>query len=73
VRLLVADGWLETAEDRVRLVTDYRFTRAGKIFAQALTLADRPRERTRQCNMRSCKNALSAFIERRDVEDLFDA
>jgi len=73
VRLLVGDGWLETAEDRVRLVTAYRFTRIGKIFAQALTLADRPRERTRQRNMRSCKNALSAFIERRDVEDLLDA
>ena len=47
IRQLVADGWLETAEDRVRLVTAYRFTRTGKIFAQALTLADRPRERTR--------------------------
>ena len=73
IRQLLADGWLETAEDRVRLVTAYRFTRAGKIFAQALTLADRPRERTRQRNMRSCKNALTAFIERRDVEDLLDA
>lgn len=73
VRLLVADGWIETAEDRVRLVTAYRFTRAGKIFAQALTLADRPRERTRQRNMRSCKNALAAFADRRDVEDLLDA
>ena len=73
IRQLVADGWLETAEDRVRLITAYRFTRSGKIFAQALTLADRPRERTRQRNMRSCKNALAAFIERRDVEDLLDA
>jgi hypothetical protein len=73
IRQLVADGWLETAEDRVRLVTAYRFTRTGKIFAQALTLADRPRERTRQRNMRSCKNALAAFIDRRDVEDLLDA
>ena len=73
IRQLAADGWLETAEDRVRLVTAYRFTRTGKIFAQALTLADRPRERTRQRNMRSCKNALGAFIERRDVEDLLDA
>jgi hypothetical protein len=73
IRQLVADGWLETAEDRVRLVTAYRFTRAGKIFAQALTLAERPRERTRQRNMRSCKNALAAFIDRHDVEDLLDA
>lgn len=73
IRQLVADGWLETAEDRVRLVTAYRFTRAGKIFAQALTAADRPRERTRQRNMRSCKNALTAFIDRHDVEDLLDA
>ena len=73
IRQMVADGWLETAEDRVRLITAYRFTRTGKIFAQALTLADRPRERTRQRNMRSCKNALAAFIERRDVEDLLDA
>lgn len=73
IRQLVTDGWLETAEDRVRLVTAYRFTRTGKIFAQALTLADRPRERTRQRNMRSCKNALAAFIDRRDVEDLLDA
>lgn len=73
IRQLVADGWLETAEDRVRLVTAYRFTRVGKIFAHALTLAERPRERTRQRNVRSCKNALAAFIERRDVEDLLDA
>lgn len=73
IRQLVADGWLETAEDRIRLVTAYRFTRTGKIFAQALTAADRPRERTRQRNMRSCKNALAAFIDRRDVEDLLDA
>lgn len=73
IRQLVADGWLETAEDRARLVTAYRFTRTGKIFAQALTVADRPRERTRQRNMRSCKNALAAFIERHDVEDLLDA
>lgn len=73
LRQLLTDGWLETAEDRVRLVTAYRFTRSGKIFAQALTLADRPRERTRQRNMRSCKNALTAFIDRHDVEDLLDA
>ncbi len=73
IRLLVSDGWIETAEDRVRLVTAYRFTRPGKIFAQALALAERPRERTRQRNMRSCKNALGAFFERRDVEDLLDA
>ncbi|MDR3352706.1 MAG: DUF5716 family protein [Zoogloeaceae bacterium] len=73
IRQLLADGWLETAEDRVRLVTAYRFTRVGKIFAQALAQAERPRERTRQRNMRSCKNALAAFIERRDVEDLLDA
>jgi hypothetical protein len=73
IRQLVTDGWLETAEDRVRLVTAYRFTRAGKIFAHALTLSERPRERTRQRNMRSCKNALAAFIERSDVEDLLDA
>ncbi|MDR2112197.1 MAG: DUF5716 family protein [Candidatus Accumulibacter sp.] len=73
IRQLLADGWLETAEDRVRLVTAYRFTRAGKIFAQALAQAERPRERTRQRNMRSCKNALAAFIDRRDVEDLLDA
>lgn len=73
LRQLLTDGWLETAEDRVRLVTAYRFTRSGKIFAQALTLVDRPRERTRQRNMRSCKNALTAFIDRHDVEDLLDA
>jgi len=73
IRQLVNDGWLETAEDHVRLVVAYRFTRIGKIFAQALALADRPRERTRQRNMRSCKNALAAFIDRRDVEDLLDA
>lgn len=73
IRQLVADGWLETAEDRARLLTAYRFTRPGKIFAQALVAVDRPREKTRQRNMRSCKNALAAFIERRDVEDLLDA
>ncbi len=73
VRALLKDGWLETFGDRAGLVTAYRFTRAGKLFSEALWALDRPRARTRQRNMRSCRNALSMALANTDAYDLVDA
>lgn len=73
IRLLVKDGWLETFGDRAGLVTAYRFTRAGKLFAEAIWSLDRPRARARQRNMRSCRNALEAALKNTDPYDLIDA
>lgn len=47
MRLLLADGWLEQFADRNGLVTAFRFSRAGKLFAEALWSLDRP-SRSRQ-------------------------
>ena len=52
-RSLLKDGWLEMFGDRAGLVTAYRFSRAGKLFAEALYVIDRPRTRSRQRNVRS--------------------
>lgn len=73
IRMLVEDGWLETFADRAGLVIAFRFTRAGKLFAEALWAVDRPQSRARQRNMRSCRNALSATLENVDAYDLIDA
>jgi hypothetical protein len=73
IRGLLKDGWLETFGDRVGLVTAYRFSRAGKLFAEALWVLDRPRVRARQRNMRSCRNALEAALKNVDAYDLIDA
>ncbi|MES2355087.1 MAG: Wadjet anti-phage system protein JetA family protein [Pseudomonadota bacterium] len=73
IRSLLRDGWLETFGDRAGLVTAYRFTRAGKLFAEALWVLDRPRARTRQRNMRSCRNSLDAALRNVDAYDLIDA
>jgi hypothetical protein len=73
MRLLLADGWLEQFADRNGLVTAFRFSRAGKLFAEALWSLDRP-SRSRQRNMRGCRNALEAALsERGDAHDLVDA
>jgi hypothetical protein len=73
MRLLQADGWLEQFADRNGLVTAFRLSRAGKLFAEALWSLDRP-SRSRQRNMRGCRNALGAALsERGDAHDLVDA
>jgi Family of unknown function (DUF5716) len=73
LRKLLADGWLEQFADRAGLVTAFRFSRPGKLFAQALWSLDRP-SRSRQRNMRGCRNALEAALsERGDAHDLVDA
>lgn len=73
LRLLLADGWLEQFADRAGLVTAFRFSRPGKLFAQALWALDRP-SRSRQRNMRGCRNALDAALsDRGDAHDLVDA
>jgi hypothetical protein len=72
-RSLLRDGWLEMFGDRAGLVTAYRFSRAGKLFAEALWVMDRPRTRSRQRNVRSCRNALEASLRNSDAYDLVDA
>jgi len=72
-RSLLRDGWLEMFGDRAGLVTAYRFSRAGKLFAEALWVMDRPRSRSRQRNVRSCRNSLEATLRNSDAYDLVDA
>ena len=72
-RSLLRDGWLEMFGDRAGLITAYRFSRAGKLFAEALWVFDRPRTRSRQRNVRSCRNALAATLRNTDAYDLVDA
>lgn len=73
LRTLLRDGWLETFGDRAGLVTAYRFSRAGKLFAEAFWAIDRRSARTRQRNVRSCRNALNAALRNVDAYDLIDA
>lgn len=73
IRSLTRDGWLETFGDRAGLITAYRFTRAGKLFAEALWSHDRPHVRARQRNMRSCRNSVAAALKNIDAYDLVDA
>ena len=42
IRVLLADGWLEVFADRHGLVNAYRFSRPGKLFAEAIWSLDRP-------------------------------
>ncbi|MDP2092455.1 MAG: DUF5716 family protein [Hydrogenophaga sp.] len=73
IRVLVQDGWLEQYPDRQGLVTAFRLSRPGKLFAEAFWSLHRP-SRSRQRNMRSCRNALDAALsERGDAHDLVDA
>lgn len=73
IRALLADGWLEQFADRTGLVTAFRLSRPGKLFSEALWSLDRP-SRSRQRNMRGCRNALEAALsDRGDAHDLVDA
>lgn len=73
IRSFLKDGWLETFGDHVGLVTAYRFTRPGKLFAEALWSLSRLRTRSRQRNVRGCRNALEAARKNVDAYDLIDA
>jgi hypothetical protein len=73
MRALLRDGWLESFGERSGLVTAFRLTRAGKLFAEAFWAMDRPSARTRQRNVRSCRNALDAALKNLDAHDLVDA
>lgn len=73
IKVLVNDGWLEDYPDRQGLVRAFRFSRPGKLFAEAFWALHRP-SRSRQRNMRGCRNALDAALgERGDAHDLVDA
>lgn len=73
IRVLLADGWLEVFADRHGLVNAYRFSRPGKVLAEAIWSLDRP-SRSRQRNMRGCRNALDAALEDKgDAHDIVDA
>jgi hypothetical protein len=72
IRVLVQDGWLEQYPDRQGLVTAFRLSRPGKLFAEAFWALYRP-SRSRQRNMRGCRNALDAALgDRGDAHDLVD-
>jgi hypothetical protein len=73
IRSLLRHGWLETFPDRTGLVTAYRLTRGGKLFAEALWAHERPHVRARQRNMRSCRNSVEAALRNFDAYDLADA
>ena len=73
IRALLRDGWLEQFPDRHGLVTAFRLSRPGKVFAEAFWSLSRP-SRSRQRNMRGCRNALEAALaERGDAHDIVDA
>lgn len=73
IRHLLGDGWLEQYPDRQGLVTAFRLTRPGKLFSEALWSINRP-SRSRQRNMRGCRNALDAVLaDQGDAHDLVDA
>lgn len=73
LRVLLSDGWLEQFPDRHGLVTAFRFSRPGKMFAETFWALERP-SRSRQRNMRGCRNALEAALsDRGDAHDIVDA
>lgn len=73
IKVLLRDGWLEQFPDRQGLVTAFRFSRPGMLFAEAFWSLHHP-SRSRQRNMRGCRNALTAALsDRGDAHDLADA
>lgn len=73
IRALLQDGWLEQYPDRHGLVTAFRFSKHGKKFAEVFWALDRP-SRSRQRNMRSCRNALKAALsDDGKSDDILDA
>ena len=72
LRVLLDSGWLEFHEDIAGRAI-YRFTRTGKRFAEVFFELSKSKGSIRQRNMRSCRNALSAYLEGKDPLDLLDA
>ena len=73
VRLLDEEGWIEEYRDSGSMRSAFRFTRVGKQLTERLVELDQRQLRTRQRNVRNVRNALAAFIARRDPYDLIDA
>lgn len=73
LKMLIQEGWVEQFSDRQGLVIAFRFSRAGKLFAEAFWGMDQP-SRSRQRNMRGCRNSLRTMAhESGDAHDLLDA
>lgn len=73
LRLLTECGWLERYMDKGAMTTAFRFTKAGKAFAETLENFQRKGLKTRQRNVRNTKNALESFLNDKDPYDLIDA
>lgn len=73
LNLLVEHGWLKKDRDAATFTSTYPFSRTGRLFTQPLVEADSNSVRTRHRNTRNTLNALSAFLERGEADDLIDA
>ena len=73
IRRLLKYGWIEIFDDPGTNRDVYRFTRAGKLFAQQIVEYDAPLLRMSQRNVRNTKYALSAYLAGGDPYDLFMA
>ncbi len=73
LNLLLEYGWLAKQVDQATLQSSFPFTRAGRLFTQALVDVGATRVRTRHRNTRNTLNALEAFSSRGQVHDLLDA
>jgi len=66
------DGWLESSPDSVTLVSRFRFTAAGRVFAR--TFYDMAHAQPRvQRNIRGCRSSLAAHLANGGFEELLDA
>lgn len=73
VRGLMDAGWLEVSQDRAALRHFVRFTRVGKLFADAFIALEHRGLSSRQRNVRNTRNTLHAFLEDQDPFNLIDA
>lgn len=73
IRRLQKYGWIEVFDDPGTNRDVYRFTRAGKLFAQQIIEYNSPSSRLSQRNVRNTKHALAAYLEGGDPYDLFMA
>jgi hypothetical protein len=73
IRRLHKYGWIEVFDDPGTNRDVYRFTRAGKLFAQQIIEYNLPPSRMTQRNVRNTKNALAAYLSAGDPYDLFMA
>ena len=70
---LIQQGWLEQRIDEALLMSNYTFSRMGRIFTQAMVEVAGASFRTRHRNTRNTRNALSSFLKHGEVYDLLDA